>query len=328
MTVSILLPLYNSEKFIVEAIDSVLHQTFQDFELLVIDDGSTDRSAEIVSDYADKRIKLYRRDHFGLIDSLNFGLSEAKGELIARFDSDDICLHDRFMRQVDFLNDHPEVGVLSGGAYLIDSKGRQSKKAAKMPQLHDDIVFALENFFDPIIHPAVMVRKDILISNGGYRKEFPVAEDYELWLRLMRKGVRYECLPDPIIKLRRHDGSVSTTKFKSCMHSCLRAIIEHLFWKRKGIDLAGLPFESRESVMEQALELLDTTCLVELLCWRHDLADKVKSADIKAIFGFGQCLINQNKREILFRKRKKVVSVTCDIVDEIDILSAVQNRSC
>jgi glycosyltransferase involved in cell wall biosynthesis len=102
MTVSILLPLYNSEKFIVEAIDSVLHQTFQDFELLVIDDGSTDRSAEIVSDYADKRIKLYRRDHFGLIDSLNFGLSEAKGELIARF----VSIADKFLSRISGMEEY------------------------------------------------------------------------------------------------------------------------------------------------------------------------------------------------------------------------------
>ena len=325
MTVSILLPLYNSEKFIVEAIDSVLCQTFQDFELLVIDDKSTDCSAEIVYKYTDKRIKLHRRDHFGLIDSLNYGISQAKGELIARFDSDDICLPDRLVRQVDFLNDHSEVGVLSGGAYLIDSKGRQSKKAVKMPQLHDEIVLSLENFSNPIMHPTVMVRRDLLISHGGYRKDFSVAEDYELWLRMIRNGVRYECLPDPVIKLRRFDGNVSSTKFKSSVHSCLRAIIEHLFWKRKGFDLSSLSFESRKSVMEKALKSLDATCLVELLCWRHNLSDKTKTYDVNAVFGFGQCLFNHNKRKILFRKTKKVLSVIRDIVDGIDVLSDVQN---
>ena len=323
MTVSVVLPLYNSEKYIGEAINSVLNQTFQDFELLVIDDGSIDCSVEIVNKYSDKRIKLYRRDHFGLINSLNYGISQAKGKLIARFDNDDICLPDRLKKQVDFLDHHPEVGVLSGGAYLIDSKGRQGKKAVKMHHLHNDIVFSLENFSNSIYHPTVMIRKSILISNGGYRKEFPVAEDYELWLRMLRNGVRFECLPEPIVKIRRHESNMSATKFKSSTQSCLRAFFEHIFWRRKGIDLAGISLASYDSVIEQALELLDTTCLTELLCWRHDLAEKTKICDANAVFGFVQCLFNQNKRAILLRKRGKVVSAICNIVDKIDVLSTI-----
>ena len=146
-------------------------------------------------------------------------------------------------------------------------------------------------------------------TNGGYRKRISVAEDYELWLRMMRNGVRFECLPDPVIKIRRHESNMSATRFKSSTQSCLRALFEHIFLKRKGIDFACISLELRESVMKQALELLDTTCLVELLCWRHDLADKTKTYDVNAFFGFGQCLFNQNKREILFRKRKKVGDV-------------------
>ena len=142
---------------------------------------------------------------------------------------------------------------------------------------------------------------------------------------MMRNSVRFECLPDPVIKIRRHESNMSATRFKSSTQSCLRALFEHIFWKRKGIDLACISLELRESVMKQALELLDTTCLVELLCWRQDLADKTKTYDINAVFGFVQCLFNQNKREILLRKRGRIVSVICDIVDEIDILHAAQN---
>jgi len=307
MFISVLMPLYNSEKYIGDAIESVLCQTHKDFELLVIDDGSTDNSNKIVSQFKDSRIKLYCRTHSGLIDGLNYGLSVAQGQAIARFDNDDICLNDRLENQIGFLNNHPEIGVVAGGACIIDENGRM-KNNVNMPEKHDDIAYGLESFFNPVIHPAVMIRKDILVSIGGYRDNFQAAEDYDLWLRLLRTGVRFENLPYPVIKLRKHDKNMSMVQLENSTRSCFLALLEHFFWKHNGFEAASLGGDQYKNFMIQALDMVQDTGLIEAWCWRAAIKDNLKTDHLKTIFNICRSLFDKNKRHIILNRSKKIIS--------------------
>jgi len=124
--VSVILPIFNAEKYLSVCIESVLNQTFQDFELILINDGSTDGSSVIIKKYEqlDKRVKVFNNDHnLGIIDTLNVGLRLAKGKYIARMDSDDICVEDRLKYQVDYLDEHEYIFLIGGSFYLIDENG-------------------------------------------------------------------------------------------------------------------------------------------------------------------------------------------------------------
>ncbi len=316
MLVSVLVPLFNSEEYIKDAIESVLNQSYENFELLVIDDGSTDKSAEIVSQFKDSRIKLHRRNHSGLIDGLNYGLAVAKGEVIARFDNDDICLEGRLKNQISFLKGHPDVGVVAGGAYLIDETGK-IRKSISMPEHHDDISHCLESFFNPIIHPAVVIRKDILSSLGGYGKRFQAAEDYDLWLRLLRKGIKFHNLPYPIIKLRKHSKNMSMVQLKSSTRSCFFSLFEHFFWKKNRVEITALTWDLQEQLMKKAEGIILDTGLIETWCWRVKVRENLKTDPLGSFIDIGKSLFDINKWGIVFNRKRKIVSRMESMVERV-----------
>lgn len=182
---SVILPVFNSETFVEEAIRSVLDQTFSDFELIVIDDGSTDKSGEIVLGFDDPRIVYLRNEtNQGLVFSLNRGLEIAKGDYIARMDADDICYPERFHRQILSLDQNPSIGLCASKAALIDSFGKRIVKVF-FPKINAPIPWEIL-WHNPIVHPSVMFRKKILNSEREwYRLEEYPAEDYGLWCRLI-----------------------------------------------------------------------------------------------------------------------------------------------
>jgi len=206
--VSVLMSVYDGEAFVAEAVDSILAQTFQDFEFLIVDDGSTDRSARILADYAghDPRIRVLRQQHRGLIASLNRGLNEARGVYIARMDADDVALPERLVLQVTFLDANPSVAALGGAIELIDERG-QSIRIAHYPTLPDDVRTEMIKG-NQLAHPAVTMRADLVRSLGGYRPAFRHAEDYDLWLRLDEKA-DIANLPQLLLRHRIHDRKVS-----------------------------------------------------------------------------------------------------------------------
>lgn len=182
---SVILPVFNSETFVKEAIRSVLEQTFSDFELIVIDDGSTDKSGEIVLGFDDPRIVYLRNENNrGLVFSLNWGLKSAKGDYIARMDADDICHPERFQKQILSLKQNPSIGLCACKAALIDSNGQRIDKVF-FSKINAPIPWEIL-WHNPIVHPSVMFRKKIL--NGErewYRLEEYPAEDYGFWCRLV-----------------------------------------------------------------------------------------------------------------------------------------------
>jgi hypothetical protein len=201
---------YNGERFLGEAVESILGQSFGDFEFIIIDDGSTDGSTALLGAFAerDARIGVYRQENKGLVESLNRGCALARGTYLARMDADDIAVEDRLKWQLYFLETHPEVGLLSGAAEFIDAAGNPVYVAAN-PCSDREIQRALPDG-NVIWHPAVMMRKDVFVAAGAYR-HLKDAEDYDLWLR-MAELTRTANLPQVILRYRLHAGQVSVRK--------------------------------------------------------------------------------------------------------------------
>ena len=207
--ISVLMPVYNAERYVVEAVESILAQTFRDFEFLIIDDGSTDRSRVILERYAaqDDRIRFISRPNTGLIVALNEGLALARGDLIARMDSDDVSLPERFAVQVAYLREHPDCVAVGTGVLLIDSEGLPLCAWAKLGS-HAEIDAAhMRGLGGAIVHPATMFRRDAVQAIGGYRPEFEAAEDFDVYLRLAERG-RLANVPQVLFRYRQHMRSV------------------------------------------------------------------------------------------------------------------------
>lgn len=209
--VSVILPVYNSQDYIKEAIDSILLQSFKNWELIIIDDASSDQTPEIIRICKDKRIICLRNNkNEGVAFSLNKGLKQVTGEYIARIDSDDICLPNRFELQVEFLDNNPKTVIVGANAEIINFSG-EVLSVTDLPTTDIDIrnMLFIRN---PLIHPSVMFRKKILDKTGNYNIKFNGAEDYELWFRMLKFGKAYN-FKKPLIKRRIHDNVV-TKKFR------------------------------------------------------------------------------------------------------------------
>ena len=182
--VSVLMPVYNGERFLAEAIESILGQTFTDFEFVIIDDGSTDASPAILTDYAsrDSRIRVLTQTNAGQVVAANRGLAECRAPLVARMDADDISLASRLERQVKFLSSYPAVAVV-GSAYQLISETGARGSIIKGPTTVPAVMRTLK-WENCVGAPTVMMRKSAAQEVGGYREQFRHAEDYDLWLRI------------------------------------------------------------------------------------------------------------------------------------------------
>jgi glycosyltransferase involved in cell wall biosynthesis len=206
---TVLLPVHDAERFLPEAVESVLAQSFRDFELLAIDDGSRDASAEILGGFArsDRRVRVVHRPHQGLIATLNEGLALARGELIARMDADDVALPERFERQVAELDRDPALLCIGGAYQVIDDRGRRID-AIHRPCDFDSILESLLSGISAVCHATATYRRSAVISAGRYDASSQLAEDYHLWLRLAEKG-RLGNLPEEVLRVRLHERSES-----------------------------------------------------------------------------------------------------------------------
>ncbi|NTW87973.1 MAG: glycosyltransferase [Desulfobulbaceae bacterium] len=204
--VTVLMPVYNGEKYLRQAIDSILAQTYRDFEFLILDDGSTDATASIIGNYHDKRIRfLSNPRRLKLAGALNRGLDEAQGGLIARMDADDIARPQRLARQVQFFRENSEVGVC--GAW-VERFGSGKRRVDKNPLTSAEIqAYAL--FDCPFSHPSVMLNKHLFTSIGlRYNGDFYPTEDYELWARAVHL---FPCanIPEVLLDYRVHQGGMT-----------------------------------------------------------------------------------------------------------------------
>lgn len=180
--VSVLLPVYNGLPYLPAAVESVLAQTYTDFELVAVDDGSTDGSGAWLDAAAarDARVRVVRQPNAGIVAALNRGLAACRGEFVARMDADDRCYPERLERQVAFLDAHPAVGAVGSGSDVQTPEGLRAQQAPTTP----DLVRWELLFNNPMTHPTVTLRRSALERVGGYRADFPHNEDYDLWDRL------------------------------------------------------------------------------------------------------------------------------------------------
>jgi glycosyltransferase involved in cell wall biosynthesis len=198
---------YNGEDYLREAVESILHQTFADFEFIIIDDGSTDQTTNILQTIGNERLRILSNEkNIGLANSLNRGLRLARGEYVARMDADDVSLPDRLEKEVEFLDHHPAAGVVGTGYISIDESGNETM-VVTFPTDNATLQDRLLHHCC-ICHGSAMIRRECLEAIGGYRPDFKVAEDYDLFLRLAE---RFEVanLTEPLYKYRVITSSIS-----------------------------------------------------------------------------------------------------------------------
>ena len=252
--ISILMPIRNEERYLSAALESLYRQTLTEWELLAVDDGSSDASPDILADAAchDMRIRIIRSEGRGLVAALNEGLSSCRATLVARMDGDDICHPRRFELQADYLDEHPDVGLVACSfRHFPRSSLKQGMLAYETWQnnlLNHELI--LRDIFveSPFVHPSVTVRRHLLEQLGGYR-DCSWAEDYDLWLRMANMGIRFARLPRQLFFWRDHPER-ATRKLEAYTATAFRACkayhLMQVFLKdSKEVIIAGAGLEGR-----------------------------------------------------------------------------------
>ena len=260
--VSVTMPAYNAEHFIAEAIESIVNQTYKFFELVIIDNGSTDNTFKIASDYAksDDRIRVIRKTHGGISSGRNRALQEARGEWIAVMDADDVSLPNRLERQLCFVEQNPDVVVATSYVYNIDDKGRIiAQYTSKLTNRESVANIADKNGLIRFHHSAVLMRKDVIMNLNGYRSQFDMIEDCDLWNRVYASGHSILVQPEFLVKYRIHSEAASVSQaheltlklrwLRECMIHLRRGEAEptwdEFIDKRKNSPLWGVINENR-----------------------------------------------------------------------------------
>ncbi len=205
--ISVIMPVYNGAKYLSEAIDSILNQTYTNFELIIVDDGSTDESLAILQKYAlqDTRIRLFcNQINSKTPKTLNLGIKHAKGKYIARMDQDDISLPLRFNKQVNFMENNLYIDVCGSWMYLMD----QSKTLINLPDNHQRIKIIMYLFDCAIAHPTVIMRTKLFHEDGFryYEENADTAEDYCLWIKMLERGIQFANFQEPLLLYRIHES--------------------------------------------------------------------------------------------------------------------------
>ena len=238
--ISVIMPTYNAEKYLKEAVDSILSQTFADFELLVIDDGSSDKTIDILNSFNDQRIRIIQGDKKGIADALNKGIENSNGEYIARMDAGDGCFATRFEKQSILLDESPDIGMCCSNVDFINlSEWSFWGKDIHSPRDFDSALL----FFNPIIHPAVMFRKDVFGKFGfRYNTDYKSSEDYELWCRLIGK-VKIASTNENLLHYRIHSSN-TTNMFADKGKSTYLSVIKQNLKNFLNMNAYGIYLES------------------------------------------------------------------------------------
>ena len=227
--ISVLLPVYNAQDFIFESIDSILKQTFEDFELLIFNDGSTDKSKEIIHSINDKRIiYLENTTNKGIVYNLNKGIYYSKGDYIARMDADDIAFKNRFEKQFYFLENEREIDILATGLQVLGTNSISIKEFS--PDFHK--IYLLKG--NTVAHPTVMIRKKSLTSIGlKYDSQALYVEDYKLWLDACLNNLKIHSLSEVLLYYRSHTNQISKKKFNQQVNNSrlLKFLYAHYYFE-------------------------------------------------------------------------------------------------
>jgi len=250
--ISVLMAVYNARPYLDAAIESVLRQTRGDFELVAVNDGSTDGSGEALAAWAarDPRVHVFAQENLGVPAAVNHGLEYCRGEYIARMDADDICAPERLAVQADFLDRRPEVVAVGSAMQQIDVAGRIVGPSVHYPAENAEIVAALLDGRNCLAQPSVMLRRSALEAVNGYRWAFRPAEDYDLWLRLADRFALAN-VPEVLLRYRVHAGSI-TTRQPHVLELAHRAALATAKLRREGrTDPAGDSTELTPELLEK-----------------------------------------------------------------------------
>jgi glycosyltransferase involved in cell wall biosynthesis len=240
-SISVVMAVYNGERYLAAAVESVLAQTYRDFEFLIVDDGSTDRSGAMLRDYAARapRVRLIARPNKGLTKSLNEAIGLAQGEFVARMDADDVSMPERFEQQVRYLREHPDCVCVGSRVALIDPYGAVVQPVTDHKLTHDEIdAELLQGIGWAIVHPAAMIRRDALQRVDGYHEEFRTSQDLDLFLRLAEIG-RLANLPEPLVQYRQHFESVNYARHEEQTRVKGRIVADA--YRRRELPIDGEP---------------------------------------------------------------------------------------
>lgn len=224
--ITVLMPAYNAGNYIGQAIRSVLRQSFADFELLIVDDGSTDNTAKIVRSFKDPRIVLVQQENKGVAAALNIGLKHARAHYIARFDADDVCYPERLKIQYDFITTHPEYSIIGSAADYMDAENNHIFTQHPVAHLNEEIQ-ELSYTVCPFIHSSVFYKKEVVLEHGAYSENAYTYEDHFLWVNIL-KDTKACNLSQPLLKVRLNPDSVTidekwrTRKFKEIKYTSLK----------------------------------------------------------------------------------------------------------
>jgi len=278
--ISVIMPVYNGEPYLERAVQSILDQTYKNFELILINDGSTDNSPQILENFAksDKRIRLINQPNQGLIKTLNTGIAEAKAPLIARMDADDIAFPDRFKIQKNHMENHPNITALGSAIIVIDENDNQADTVYYPPNGKQLDTYILKNG-SPLAHPAVMMQTQAIKDLGGYKELFRHAEDYELWLRLHKHGQIHN-IQEPLLYYRHHQDKISVNHAKEqalvsvvARHLSKESTVSSKGWRK--IDNSTLDkFQTGRAALE--IEILDIIATSVLLSPSLENINKIK----------------------------------------------------
>jgi len=257
--VSILLPVYNCGRYLRDALESLLSQTFQDFELLAIDDGSADNTAEILHSYQDRRLRVVHNErNLGLVKTLNRGLELAQGRYIARADADDIYLPERLEKQFSFIEQHPEFAAVGSWYLKIDPEGKRLG-ITKTPADPEAIRFRIltEN---SMAHPTMFFSREVANSLGGY-SDLKLVEDWDLWSRMLSSGYKIANIPEALVKYRVHSENISLLCQSSIRRQAFSSMIRRNLKALAGIEVddsgSALLYDSRfmpENISKDKIE--------------------------------------------------------------------------
>ena len=233
ISVTVFMAVYNGEKYVIPAVDSILAQSIQDFEFLIIDDGSSDRSPEYLRRFAalDKRIRLIQRENRGLVATLNEGLAEARGKWILRLDHDDIAYPENLEHHLQFIAGHPKCVVVGGAFDYIDEKGRYLTTIYQ-PEDNETIQELMLRGHNALCDSTLVFHRELALRLGGYRPEMALAEDMDLWLRMGEHGDLAN-MPHVVSQYRLHTASLSGSAHAQ-QREVMRRVCEEA-WERRGI---------------------------------------------------------------------------------------------
>jgi GT2 family glycosyltransferase len=283
--VSVVVSVRDGAAFLEQALESVLSQTLHELELIVVDDGSADRTPEILATFAarDSRVRVLQREGSGVTAALNQGCAAAAATYVARFDGDDVALPDRLARQVELLDAHPDVGLVGGAYFSIDAAGRRG--ATFKPPTGDAALRARLSRYNVFAHPAATFRRAAFEEVGGYR--LAEAEDYDLWLRISERW-QLASLPEPVLAYRHHASQISLVRAREYALAALAARTAATQRRAGGADLLEGVEQVTVDVLEQlglsTAEVAQAVAEIDLrrAAMLSELGDRVAAAAVLA----------------------------------------------